>query len=90
MLNETDICPIYVQDRKHQQYLKEHHSSFYHNLILSRKLYSYLADIDTQARNKPHLLITRMVEKEGIKAQNQLVSDKAINNLRNRADELVL
>ena len=54
----------------------------------------YLADIDTQARNKLHLLITQLAEKEGIneqlKAQDQIAWVGAMNNIRNRAEEIML
>ena len=57
-------------------YIKEYSPVLYDDLILSGKLYSYLADIDTQARNKLDLLVIQMAEKEGIndcmKAQDQL------------------
>ena len=57
-------------------------------------MYSYLADIDTQARNKLDLLVTQLAEKEGVneqlKAQDQLVWVGAMNNIRNRAEEIVL
>ena len=66
----------------------------YSDLVLSGKLYSYLADIDTQARNKLHLLITQLAEKEGIneqlKAQDQMVWVGAMNSIRNRAEEIML
>lgn len=66
----------------------------YTDLILSGKLYGYLADIDTQARTKLDLLVTQLAEKEGInellKAQNQLAWVRAKNNIRNRAEEIVL
>ena len=66
----------------------------YSNLILSGRLLSYLADIDTQARNKLHLLITQLAEKEGIneqlKAQDQMAWVGAMNNIRNRAEEIIL
>lgn len=66
----------------------------YSNLVLSGKLYSYLADIDTQARNKLNLLVTRLAEKEGIneqlKSQNQMAWVGAMNNIRNRAEEIIL
>ena len=66
----------------------------YSDLVLSGKLYSYLADIDTQARNKLHLLITQLAEKEGIneqlKAQDQMAWVGAMNNIRNRAEEIIL
>ena len=37
----------------------------YSDLILSGKLYSYLADIDTQARAKLNLLVMQMAKKDG-------------------------
>lgn len=94
VLDETDTSPIGMWGRKHQQYLKEHRPILYSNLVLSGKLHSYLADIDTQARNKLHLLITRLAEKEGIneqlKSQDQLAWVGAMNNIRNRAEEIIL
>lgn len=66
----------------------------YSNLILSGRLHSYLAGIDTQARSKLHLLVTQLAEKEGIneqlKAQDQMAWVGAINNIRNRAEEIIL
>ena len=57
-------------------------------------MYSYLADIDTQARNKLYLLVTQLAEKEGIneqlKAQDQMAWVGAMNNIRNRAEEIIL
>lgn len=65
----------------------------YNDLVLSSNLYSYLADIDTQARNKLDLLVPQLAEKEGIseqmKAQDQLAWVRAMNNIRNRAEEIV-
>ena len=94
VLDETDTSPIGMWGRKHQQYLKEHRPMLYSNLILSGRLLSYLANIDTQARNKLHLLITRLAEKEGIpeqlKSQDQLAWVGAMNNIRNRAEEIIL
>ena len=94
VLDETDTSPIGMWGRKHQQYLKEHRPILYSNLVLSGKLHSYLADIDTQARNKLHLLITRLAKKEGIneqlKSQDQMAWVGAMNNIRNRAEEIIL
>ena len=94
MLNEPDTVPIGMWGRKHQQYLKEHRPVLYSDLVLSGKLHSYLADIDTQARNKLHLLVTQLAEKEGIneqlKAQDQIAWVGAMNNIRNRAEEIML
>lgn len=66
----------------------------YSGLIFSEKLYCYLADINTQTRNILDLLVTQLVEKAGInehlKAQNQFAWGCAMNNIRNRAEEIVL
>lgn len=47
---------IGIWGRKHQQYLKEHRPMAYNDLVLSGRLYRYLTDLDTQARNKLYLL----------------------------------
>ena len=94
VLDEAMTSPIGMWGRKHQQYLKEHRPMLYSNLVLSGKLYSYLADIDTQARNKLNLLVTRLAEKEGIneqlKSQDQMAWVGAMNNIRNWAEEIIL
>lgn len=91
---EEEVHTIGIWGRKHQQYLREHRPIIYSDLVLSGKMYSYLADIDTQARNKLDLLVTQLAEKEGIneqlKARDQLAWVRAMNNIRNRAEEIVL
>ena len=93
-LDEAGTSPIGMWGKKHQQYLKEHRPMLYSNLILTGRLHSYLAGIDTQARSKLHLLVTQLAEKESIneqlKAQDQMAWVGAINNIRNRAEEIVL
>ena len=94
VLDEAETSPIGMWGRKHQQYLKEHHPMLYSDLILSGKLYGYLAEIDTQAQNKLHQLVTQLAEKEGIneqlKSQNQLAWVRAMNNIRDRVEEIIL
>ena len=94
VIPEEEVHTVGIWGRKHQQYLREHRPIIYSNLVLSGKLYSYLADIDTQARNRLDLLVTQLAEKEGIneclKAQDQLAWVRAMNNIRNRAEEIVL
>lgn len=91
---EEEVHTIGIWGRKHQQYLREHRPIIYSDLVLSGKLYNYLADIDTQARNKLDPLVTQLAEQEGInehlKAQDQLAWVRAMNNVRNRAEEIVL
>lgn len=93
-LDEAGTSPIGMWGKKHQQYLKEHRPMLYSNLILTGRLHSYLAGIDTQAQSKLHLLVTQLAEKESIneqlKAQDQMAWVGAINNIRNWAEEIVL
>ena len=94
VIPEEEVHTVGIWGRKHQQYLRDHRSMVYTDLVLSGKLHSYLADIDTQARNKLDLLVMQLAEKEGInehlKEQNQLAWVKAMSNIRNRAEEIVL
>lgn len=93
VIPEEEVHTIDIWGRKHQQYLREHRPIIYSDLILSGRLCSYLADIDTQARNKLNLIVKQLAEKEGIdeclKAQDQLAWVRAMNNIRNRAEEIV-
>lgn len=63
------------------------------DLVLSGKLYSYLADIDTQARNKLDLLITQLAEKEGVNehlnVQDQLSWVETMSSIRNHVEEII-
>lgn len=90
---EEEIHTIGMWGRKHHQYLREHRPMLYNDLILNGKLYSCLADIDTQARTRLDLLVAQMAEKEGIneqlKAQDQLSWVGAMSSIRNRAEEII-
>lgn len=94
VIPEEEVHTIGIWGRKHQQYLREYRPIIYSDLVLSSRLYSYLADIDTQARNRLTLMTKQMAEKEGIndclKAQNQLAWVRVMNNIRNRAEEIIL
>ena len=93
VLDEAPSASVGIWGRKHQQYLKEHRPILYSDLILSGRLYRYLSDIDTQARNRLHLLVKQLAEKEGIneqlKAQDQMAWVRAMNSIHIRAEEVV-
>ena len=56
-------------------------------------LHSYLADINEQAEDMFLRLVNELAEKEGItemlKAENQMAWVQRMNNIRNRATEIV-
>lgn len=75
-------------------YLRENKRVLLSSLQLSGKLNSYLADIDKQAEEMCSRLIKHMAEREGIteqlKAENQMEWVRQMNNIRIRANEIVL
>ena len=92
-LPEEEQQPIGVWGQRHRRYLKEHRRATYAALFTSGKLNSYLADIDRQAEEMFSRLVTQMAEAEGVteqlKADNQMEWVGRVNNIRNRAMEIV-
>lgn len=78
---------------RHKRYLKQHHKVLYYNLLTSGKLDSYLADIEEQAQQLFLRLVKELAEKEGVteqlKAVDPMVWVRQMNNIRNRATEIV-
>lgn len=92
-LPEEEQQPIGVWGQRHRRYLKEHCRTTYATLLTSGKLNSYLAGIDRQAEEMFLRLVKQMVETEDIteqlKADNQMEWVRKMNNIRNRAMEIV-
>ena len=90
---EKENRPIGVWGQRHLRYLRQHRKVFYTNLLTSGKLDSYLADIDKQAEDMFFRLVEQMAEREGVteqlKAENQIEWVGRMNNIRNRAMEIV-
>ena len=84
---------IGVWGQRHRRYLKEHRRATYTTLLTSGKLNSYLADIDRQAEELFSRLVKQIAEAEGIteqlKANNQMEWVGRMNNIRDRAMEIV-
>ena len=78
---------------RHKRYLKQNHKVFYYNLLTSGKLNSYLADIEEQAQNLFSRLVKDLAEKENVteklKSDNPMLWAQKMNNIRNRATEIV-
>ena len=90
---EKENKPIGVWGQRHLRYLKQHRKVLYTNLLTSGKLNSYLADIDEQAEGMFFRLVKQMAEREGVteqlKVENQMEWVGRMNNIRNRAMEIV-
>ena len=89
----TEQHPTGRWGRLHKMYLKEQHPIRYNQLLLSGELGSYLAKLDKQTEEQLALTIRQMQEAEGVtealKAADQLEWVRRMNNIRNRAEEIV-
>ena len=80
--------------RMHRDYLKEYNPMMFDHLVLEGRLWTYLADLNEQAQSRLQLIIRQMQETESVneelKAYDQLAWVRAMNNIHNRAEEIIL
>ena len=80
--------------RMRRDYLKNYRKSVYTSLFLSGTLFKHLADIDRACNERMETIIAQMKEREGVtealKASDQMAWVGAMNNIRSRAEEIVL
>ena len=92
-LPEQPKVEIGIWGKRHLRYLKNHHPIRYTNLLTSCKLTAYLADIDEEATEMFERLVKQLAKQEGVtenlKAANQMEWVGSMNNIRQRAAELV-
>lgn len=85
--------PIGKWGRIHREYLEEHHPIQYANLVLSCKLWTYLADLNEQAQERLDTIIRQIQIAEGVtealKASDPMAWVQRMNNIRVRAEENV-
>ena len=86
--------PIGRWGRMRREYLREHKPIQYNCLLLSGELWTYLADLNEQAQGRLERMIDQMKMAEGVteglKAANPMAWVGAMNNIRNRAEEIIL
>ena len=75
-------------------YLRNHREALYTIMLMENTLNPHLEEIDRQAQEMEQLLISQLAQQEGItekmKAENQTEWIARMNNIRNRAGEIVL
>ena len=90
---EERETPIGIWGKRHHEFIRRNKRSTLSSLQISGKLNGYLADIDRQAEEMFELLVNQMAAAEGIteqlKATDQMVWVGRMNNIRNRAIEIV-
>ena len=76
-----------------KSYLEKHRRGIYSGLLLSGELKKHLLMIQEQAEERFDLLVAQMAEKEGVterlKADDQMLWVRRMNNIRARAEEIV-
>ncbi|MBQ5427892.1 MAG: TnpV protein [Oscillospiraceae bacterium] len=91
---EDDEKPVVgIWGQRHLRWLKRNRRVTFTNLLTTGKLYDYLREIDAQASGQLDVLITQMARAEGVteqlKDENQMEWVRRMNNIRNRAEEIV-
>ena len=85
--------PIGRWGRMRREYLREHKPIQYNCLLLSGKLWTYLADLNEQTQDRLERIIEQMKIAEGItealKASDPMMWVQRMNNIRARAEEII-
>ena len=93
-LPEEEQVEIGVWGQRRLEYIKHHRKGFYTSLVIGCELNRYLADINKQAEEMFDTLISQYKTVEGIteqfKADNQIEWVSRMNNIRYRANEIVI
>ena len=78
----------------HHDYLRNHHRGIFDGMLLKGTLNAHLEEIDRQANEMLDRLTAQMSQAEGVteqlKADDQMAWVRAMNNIHNRAEEVVL
>ena len=85
--------PIGMWGQRHLRYIRQHRKALYTELQITGKLSGYLADLNKQAEAMFFELVKQMAAREGVteqlKAQDQMMWVQRMNNIQNRAMEVV-
>ena len=80
--------------RMRRSYLKEHRKILYTNYVVEGTLFKHLAEIDQTCYERMEIIVSAMSEQEGVtealKTADQMEWVRRKNNIRNRAEEIVL
>ena len=94
LMIEAADRPIGKWGRMHRAYLEEVHPLLCLQLILNGTLYKHLADVNERASEMLDRLVKQMAEQEGVtehlKAEQPMLWVGKMNNIRHRAEEIVL
>ena len=91
--DEPERDPIGVWGQRHLRYIQKHSKVFYNKMLTEHTLYDYLLQLDRDAEDMFNRLVKQMAEREGVteklKVTNQMAWVGKMNNIRQRATEIV-
>ena len=91
---KDNLKDVGIWGQRHYQYLKENKPSVIGVMRLNGSLNAYLQQVNEQADEMCYRLVKQMAKDEGVdeamKRRDQLYRVGRINNIRNRAEGIVL
>lgn len=91
---DTGNYQIGKYGRMRRSYLKEHRKILYTNYVVEGTLFEHLEEIDQACNERMEIIVSAMAKQEGVtevlKAADQMEWVRRMNNIRNRAEEIVL
>lgn len=92
-LPKEEQFEIGMWGQRYKRYLKSNHRVLYYNYLTSGRLYEHLAEVDIRAQKMFPELVKSLAEKEkvteSLKANDMMLWVQKMNNIRNRATEIV-
>lgn len=93
-LPDTGTAQLGKYGRMRRRYLQEYRPGLYARLVTSGKLYEHLEEIDRICHERMERICAAMAAREGVtealKASNQMEWVRRMNNIHNRAEEIVI
>ena len=93
MENSCEDYHIEKYGRLRLNYIKEYKRGLYTELMINGTLSKHLADIENTANERIALIVKQLAESENVdealKSCDQLVWVQTMNNIKNRAEEIV-
>ena len=91
--DEPERDPIGVWAQRHLKHIQKHCKPFYNQMLNDHTLYDYLLQLNHDAEDAFSRLVKQMAEREGVteqlKADDQMMWVRQMNNIRQRATEIV-
>ena len=91
---KDDLRGVGIWGQRHYQYLKETKPSVIGVMRLNGSLNSYLREVDEQADEMAFQMVKQLAKQEGVteelKCRDQMAWVGAMNNIRDRVNEIVL